>query len=166
MSIALTNQDKQILRTAAYGAVSLLAAAGAAGGSPHKIATDGSIALASATGAIGHVLADKSTGVKLTGNSVAAMADQILPALTAAMSLLHRLDPAEANNFRHIVRLDGIDQREHLVERPIGLAIELHTRRAIHARRHALERQRHLPLELRLAHRDLLLWEAVARDEC
>lgn len=58
-SITLTDQDKLTLRTAAYGAVTLLAAADAAG-SPHKVATDGSIALASATGPVGHVLAEKS----------------------------------------------------------------------------------------------------------
>jgi hypothetical protein len=49
MSITFTDQDKLTLRTAAYGAVTLLAAADAAS-SPHKVATDGSIALACATG--------------------------------------------------------------------------------------------------------------------
>ncbi|MGN9783509.1 hypothetical protein ACTMTF_18895 [Nonomuraea sp. ZG12] len=106
MSITLTDQDKITLRTAAYGAVTLLAAAGAAGKpGAHRIATDGSIALASATGPIGHVLADKSTGVKLSGKSVAAIADQVLPTLTAAMGLLRQQDPAEADNFRSTVIL-------------------------------------------------------------
>ncbi|GAA3420425.1 hypothetical protein [Streptosporangium vulgare] len=106
MSVTLTDQDRLTLRTAAYGAVTLLAAAGA-GGRPgaHRIATDGSIALASATGLVGHVLADKSTGVKLNGKSVAAIADHVLPALTAAMSLLNEQDPAEADNFRGTVVL-------------------------------------------------------------
>ncbi|TQF03846.1 hypothetical protein E6W39_18445 [Kitasatospora acidiphila] len=105
MSITLTlsDQDKATLRTAAYGAVSLLTAAGAAGGKPHRIATDGSIALASATGAVGHVLAEKPGAVKLADTSVAAMADQVLPALTEAMSLLKRQDPAEADNFRSTI---------------------------------------------------------------
>ncbi|MEQ4717629.1 hypothetical protein [Nonomuraea sp. B19D2] len=102
MSITLTDQDKITLRTAAYGAVSLLAAAGAAG-SPHKVATEGSIALASATGLVGHVLAEKKTGMNLNGKSVAELADRVLPALTAAMSLLNRQDPAEADNFRSTV---------------------------------------------------------------
>ncbi|GAA1626908.1 hypothetical protein ACFQY4_14365 [Catellatospora bangladeshensis] len=102
MSIVLTDHDKQTLRTAAYGAVSLLAAAGAAGGSPHRIATDGSIALASATGPVGHVLADQSA-VKVTGKSVAEIADQVLPALVASVVLLEKQDPAEADNFRSIV---------------------------------------------------------------
>lgn len=103
VNLTLSDQDKLTLRTAAYGAVSLLAAAGAAGGSPHRIATDGSIALASATGPVGHVLADKTKGVKLTGSSVAAIADQVLPALTESMNLLKKQAPAEADNFRGIV---------------------------------------------------------------
>ena len=85
MSITLTDQDKFTLRTAAYGAVTLMSAADAAG-KPHKAATEGSIALASATGLVGHVLADN-----------------VLPALTAAMNLLKQQDPAEAANFRSTV---------------------------------------------------------------
>ncbi|MFC5835820.1 hypothetical protein [Nonomuraea insulae] len=104
MSITLTDQNKITLRTAAYGAVTLLAAAGAAG-SPHKVATEGSIALASATGLVGHVLAEKSKPVKLKGKSVAGIADHVLPALTEAMSLLKKQDPAEADNFRGTVIL-------------------------------------------------------------
>ncbi|MFG1792044.1 hypothetical protein [Nocardia sp. NPDC049149] len=99
MSITLTDQDKTTLRTAAYGAVSLLSAADAAG-KPHKIAAAGTIALSSATGVIGHVLAAKSKDIHLQGKSVAELADQVLPALTAAMKLLEQQDPAEADNFR------------------------------------------------------------------
>ncbi len=57
MSITLTDQNMSTLRTAAYGAVSLITAAGTAGGSALKAATGGSIALGSATGQAGHVLA-------------------------------------------------------------------------------------------------------------
>ncbi|WP_341845970.1 serine hydrolase domain-containing protein [Streptomyces curacoi] len=103
MSVTLTDQDKLTLRTAAYGAVSLLAAAAGAGGSPHKAATAGSLALTSATGLVGHVLAERTRDVKLGGKSVAAMADQVLPALTAAMGLLRKQAPAEADNFRSSV---------------------------------------------------------------
>ncbi|MEJ3746938.1 hypothetical protein WEI85_27085 [Actinomycetes bacterium KLBMP 9797] len=104
MSITLTGQDKLTLRTAAYGAVTLLAAADAAG-SPHKIATNGSIALASATGPIGHVLAEKSKLNTFDGKSVAEIADHVLPALTAATTLLNKQDPVEADNFRGIVAI-------------------------------------------------------------
>ncbi|MFC7714496.1 hypothetical protein [Nonomuraea recticatena] len=65
----LTDQDKLTLRTAAWGAISLMAAAGAAG-SPHKAATHGSIALTSATSLAGHVLTKAPKGVKY-GKSVA-----------------------------------------------------------------------------------------------
>ncbi|WP_027341311.1 hypothetical protein [Hamadaea tsunoensis] len=105
MSITFSDQDKQTIRTAAYGAVSLVAAAGAAGGSPHRIATDGSIAIASATGPVGHVLAARKGAVQLNGKTVAGLADQVLPALTEAMSLLKKQSPAEASNFRGIVML-------------------------------------------------------------
>ncbi|MET7465144.1 hypothetical protein [Nonomuraea sp. NPDC005501] len=102
MSITLTDQDKSTLRTAAYGAISLMSAADAAG-RPHKVATHGSIALSSATGAIGHVLAAKTKDINLDGKSVAELADHVLPALTAAMTLLKQQAPAEAGNFRNTV---------------------------------------------------------------
>ncbi|TDD57206.1 hypothetical protein E1286_00315 [Nonomuraea terrae] len=101
MSVTLTDQDKLTLRTAAWGAVSLMSAAGAAG-SAHKVATEGSIALTSSTGPVGHVLAKAPKGVKY-GKTVAELADQVLPALTAAMSLLKKQAPAEADNFRSTV---------------------------------------------------------------
>ncbi|CAM4015328.1 hypothetical protein NONI108955_04340 [Nocardia ninae] len=97
--ITLTDQDKATVRTAAYGAVSLLAAAGA----PHKGSTQGSIALTSATGLVGHVLSAKSKDIHLPGKSVAELADQVLSALTAAMSLLGKQDASEAANFRSTV---------------------------------------------------------------
>ncbi|WP_330228448.1 hypothetical protein OHA40_20140 [Nocardia sp. NBC_00508] len=103
-SSPLTEQDKTTLRTAAYGAIALLTAADATG-SPHKIATAGSIALGSATGLVGHVLAEKAEGAKLNGKSVAAIADVVLPALTEAMSLLNKQDPAEADNFRNTINV-------------------------------------------------------------
>ena len=102
MSITFADQDKLTLQTAAYGAVTLLAAADATG-SPHKAAADGSIALASATGLVGHVLAEYPKGTDLSGRSVAEIADRVLPALTAAMTLLKKQDPAEADNFRRTV---------------------------------------------------------------
>ncbi|MCG5435229.1 hypothetical protein [Micromonospora foliorum] len=100
MSITLTGQDKTTLRTAAYGAITLLSAAS---GSPSKIAANGSIALTSATGPVGHVLADYPKGNDASGRSVAEIADRVLPALTAAMALLKSQAPAEANNFRSTV---------------------------------------------------------------
>ncbi|MEV0613000.1 serine hydrolase domain-containing protein [Nonomuraea sp. NPDC050404] len=101
MSVTLSDQDKNTLRIAAWGAVSLMSAAGAAG-SAHRVATEGSIALTSATGLAGHVIAKAPKDVKW-GKTVAELADQVLPALTEAMSLLRKQDPAEADNFRRTV---------------------------------------------------------------
>ena len=103
-TITLTDQDKSTLRTAAYGAVSLLVAADATG-KPHKVATKGSLALSSATGPVGHVLAAKSKDISLDGKNVAELADLVLPALTESMDLLKKQSPAEANNFRSTVLL-------------------------------------------------------------
>ncbi|MFJ9368902.1 hypothetical protein ACIRRA_31390 [Nocardia sp. NPDC101769] len=55
--------------------------------------------MCSATGAVGHVLAEKKRDVNIYGKSVAALADQVLPALSASMHLLRQQDPAEATNF-------------------------------------------------------------------
>ncbi|RJL31862.1 hypothetical protein [Bailinhaonella thermotolerans] len=104
MTVTLTDQDKRTLRTAAYGAVALMSAADAAG-SPHKAATAGSIALASGTGLIGHVLAAKTRDLKLAGKTTAALADQVLPSLTESMSLLRKQDAAEAGHFRAAVMI-------------------------------------------------------------
>lgn len=101
MSVTLSDQDKQTLRIAAWGAVSLMSAAGVAD-SAHKVATHGSIALTSATGVVGHVLTKAPKGVKY-GKSTAELADQVLPALTESMNLLNKQDPAEADNFRGTV---------------------------------------------------------------
>ncbi|AYF75533.1 hypothetical protein D7D52_18630 [Nocardia yunnanensis] len=100
MSITLTAQDQATVRTAAYGAISLLAAASA---KPHQVATNGSKALMTATGPIGHVLAAKVKDIHLSGKSTAQLADQVLPALTTAMTVLTHQDPAEAANFRTTV---------------------------------------------------------------
>ncbi|WP_280293860.1 hypothetical protein [Nocardia abscessus] len=122
MSATLTDQDKSTLRTAAYGAVSLMAAADATG-KPHRVATNGSIALSSATGLVGHVLAAKSKDIHLNGKSVAELADQVLPALTAAMSLLAKQDRAEADNFRSTVLVAvGAATRTHQGETSPTLA--------------------------------------------
>ncbi|MEV0385670.1 serine hydrolase domain-containing protein [Nonomuraea sp. NPDC050643] len=102
MLITLSDQDKSTLRTAAYGAVSLMAATT---GSPHKTATNATVALTSATGLVGHVLAANAKDIELTGKTVAELADRVLPALTAAMKLLGGQAPAEADNFRRTIRL-------------------------------------------------------------
>ncbi|QDQ16024.1 hypothetical protein [Streptomyces spectabilis] len=103
VALALTVQDKDTLRSAAYGAVSLMAAADAVAGKPHKAATHGCLALACATGPVGHVLAERTRIKDLGGASAAALADQVLPALAAAMDLLNQQSPAAAADFRGTV---------------------------------------------------------------
>lgn len=100
--LVLTDQDKMTLRTAAYGAVTLLSTADVTG-SPHRVAAAGFLALNSAIGPIGHVLADRSTVRHLDGRSAAEIADHVMPALTASTVLLARQDPAQADSFRDIV---------------------------------------------------------------
>lgn len=104
MSINLTAAEKSTVRTAAYGAVTLMSYADVAG-SAHRTATDGTLALASATGVVGHVLAEKKKDFKLRTKSSAALADQVLPALAASVELLAKADAAEAENFRNTVRI-------------------------------------------------------------
>jgi hypothetical protein len=99
--IAFTAAEKTTLRTAAYGAVTLMSFADVAG-SPHKVATDGTLSLYSATGPVGHVLAEKFKE-KLDYKNGATLADQVLPALTESVALLKKQDAAEAENFRRTV---------------------------------------------------------------
>jgi hypothetical protein len=97
----LTDQDKLTLTTTTHGTVALIVAAGVK--SAGKVAIAGGLALSSATGPVGHALAEKQKSVKLDGKSTAEIADTALPALTASMSLLKGQDPAEADNFRSTV---------------------------------------------------------------
>ncbi|MGW5752486.1 serine hydrolase domain-containing protein [Nocardia rhamnosiphila] len=102
MSITLSDHDKSTLRTAAYGAVSLMAAAT---GDPRRAATNAALALTSATGVIGHALAAKPTEIAVTGRTVAELADRVLPALAATVHLLSERDPAAAGDFRSTILL-------------------------------------------------------------
>ncbi|MBO3734216.1 hypothetical protein [Glycomyces niveus] len=103
MTASLSAQDQIAIRTAAYGTVSLLSAAGIAG-SAHKIGTDASLALVAATGTVGHIVAD-AKGLKLKGKSTAELADQVFPAITESVRVLEAHDPAEAENFRTTIKV-------------------------------------------------------------
>jgi hypothetical protein len=103
MTASLSAQDQLTIRTAAYGTVSLLSAAGIAG-SAHKIGTDASLALVAATGTVGHIVAD-AKGLKLKGKSTAELADQVFPAITESVRVLEAHDPAEAENFRTTIKV-------------------------------------------------------------
>ncbi|MEI5103092.1 hypothetical protein RB200_36810 [Streptomyces sp. PmtG] len=103
MSVTLTEKDKNTLRIAAYGAVHLVTIAASTGSRPGRTAGEGSLALYSATGLVGHVLTEYPKDLDHSGASVAEVADRVLPSLTTAMSLLKELDAAEADNFRSTV---------------------------------------------------------------
>ena len=102
MSTNFSDPEQQTLRTAAYGALSLMAAAT---GSPREAVAHGVTALISATGPIGHVLATQAKDIELTGKTVAELAEKVLPALTAAVTLLRERAPMEAAAFRRTVLL-------------------------------------------------------------
>ncbi|SDD59269.1 hypothetical protein [Glycomyces harbinensis] len=104
MSITIAAADQTTIRTAAFGAVTLLSFAGIAG-SAHKVATEGTLAFAAATGQVGHVLASKKNDFKLKGKSAADYADYVLPALTDSVKLLAAQDEAEAQNFKTTVTI-------------------------------------------------------------
>lgn len=103
MTVQLSAAEKSTIRTAAFGAVTLMSYADVAG-SAHKTATNGTLALTSATGIVGHVLAEKKKDFKLHTKSSAALADQVLPALAESVRLLAQADSAEAENFQNTVR--------------------------------------------------------------
>ncbi|MEV0108260.1 serine hydrolase domain-containing protein [Nocardia sp. NPDC050799] len=121
MSITLSAEDKSTLRTAAYGAVSLMAATT---GSPRKAAANATIALTSATGLVGHVLAANTKDIELKGTTVAELADRVLPTLTAAMELLGKHAPAEAGNFRGTV-LSALEAAQVELDKPSAVTAEM-----------------------------------------
>lgn len=104
----LTDQEKQTLRTAAYGAVTLVSVA-----YPGPIATTktnvvGSMVLTGATGLVGTALTGKGDA-KLPKGTAGDIAEVVLPALRESVSLLQEKDPEEADGFRRIV-LAAIEQ--------------------------------------------------------
>ncbi|MBV9312372.1 MAG: hypothetical protein JO100_01265 [Pseudonocardia sp.] len=62
----------------------------------------GSRVLSGATGVVGEVLSGKDK-FKITGRTAAAVADEVLPALSSTVALLNAQDPSEARNFRTMV---------------------------------------------------------------
>ncbi|WP_405991867.1 hypothetical protein [Streptomyces sp. NBC_00986] len=96
----LTADEKLTLQTAAHGVVALMAAADPGPISSTRSGMAGGKALSSATGLVGHVLAEKPKGLDLGGSSTADLADRTFAALTASVALLKAKAPDEAENFR------------------------------------------------------------------
>ncbi|MEV7598909.1 MarR family transcriptional regulator [Kitasatospora sp. NPDC089797] len=108
----LNRSQKLTVQTAAHGVVTLMAAADPGAFSSARAGMAAGKALTSATGLTGRVLAEKPKGMKLNGKSTAALADQVFPALAAALTLLGEIDPAEADNFRSVIQV-AVDAAVH-----------------------------------------------------
>jgi hypothetical protein len=96
----LTADEKRTLQTAAHGVVALMAAADPGPISSTRSGMAGGEALSTATGLVGHVLAEKAKGLDLSGSSTADLTDRTFAALTASVTLLKAKAPGEAENFR------------------------------------------------------------------
>lgn len=101
----LTAADERILRTAAHGTVVLMAGANPGPISSTRSGMAGGIALTTATGLIGHVLAGKAKDLDLDGASTADVVDKVFPALTASLELLRAKAPGEVDNFRATIAM-------------------------------------------------------------
>lgn len=101
----LTAADERILRTAAHGTVVLMAGANPGPISSTRSGMAGGIAMTTATGLIGHVLAGKAKDLDLDGASTADVVDKVFPALTASLELLRAKAPGEVDNFRATIAM-------------------------------------------------------------
>lgn len=101
----LTAADERILRTAAHGTVVLMAGANPGPISSTRSGMAGGIALTTATGLIGHVLAGKAKDLDLDGASTADVVDKVFPALAASLEVLRAKAPGEVDNFRATIAM-------------------------------------------------------------
>lgn len=102
MAEQLTIQERETIKTAAYGAVTLVSIAYPGAISTTKINVVGAKVLTGATGVVGEVLAGKDK-VHIEGKSTSEIAATVLPALSAAVGVLQAKAPAEVDSFRRIV---------------------------------------------------------------
>ena len=102
MTQLLDPQERQTLRTAAYGAVTLVSVAYPGAISTTKTNVVGAMVLTGATGLAGAALSGKGDA-RLPKGTAAQVADVVLPALRNSVQLLESKDPEEADNFRRIV---------------------------------------------------------------
>ena len=101
----LTPADERVLRTAAHGTVVLMAGANPGPISSTKSGMAGGMAMTTATGLVGHVLAAKAKDLDLDGATIADIVDTVFPALTASVELLRAKAPGEVENFRTTIGL-------------------------------------------------------------
>ncbi|HET8658055.1 MAG TPA: hypothetical protein VFM55_03550 [Micromonosporaceae bacterium] len=108
MAEQLTIQERETIKTAAYGAVTLVSIAYPGAISSTKVNVVGAKVLTGATGLVGEVLAGKDK-VHIEGRSTAEIAATVLPALSKAVGVLQAKAPDEVDGFRRIVMI-ALDQ--------------------------------------------------------
>ena len=101
-SITLTSDEQTTLRTAAYGAVTLLSMTRPGPISSTRQNMAGALTLTSATGLVGQILSAKEK-TALKGKNTAEVAEEVLPALTEAVAILDTKAPAETAEFQRAV---------------------------------------------------------------
>lgn len=123
----LNEGDEHTLLTAAYGTVVLMTAANPGPIAAAKSSTAASLAMTSATGLTGHVLAikTKAKDLDLGGGNTAEIAETVFPALTASVQILQAKAPEEAANFRAtITTMTAAAMRSHYGE-PLPTEVEM-----------------------------------------
>jgi hypothetical protein len=104
MAQLLTEQDKQTIRTAGYGAVVLVSIAYPGAISSTKANIVGAKVLTGATGVVGEIFSGKGDP-QVHGKNTAEIAGVVLPALSAAVATLAEKAPDEVEGFRRIVTI-------------------------------------------------------------
>ncbi|MFC9999097.1 hypothetical protein [Nocardia sp. NPDC127526] len=102
-TVTLSKDDQHTLQTAAFGVVALLAAGDTEWTMSARIGAAAGNVLRTATGLVGHVLNDKRPQPYLKGRTIAAIADVVLPAITASVRILEVRAPGEVENFRRTI---------------------------------------------------------------
>jgi len=123
----LTEADEHTLLTAAYGTVVLMTAANPGPIASARSSAAASLAMTSATGLTGHVLAvkTKAKDLDLSGGNTAEIAETVFPALTESVELLKAKAPDEAENFRAtITTMTAAAMRSHHGE-PLPAEVEM-----------------------------------------
>ncbi len=100
--IPLSSEEQSTLKTAAFGAVTLLSVAYPGARSSAKENMVGGKVLTGATGIVGHILVGKAK-FNLKGKSTADIAERVLPALAATVATLDAKAPQETQEFRRVV---------------------------------------------------------------
>ena len=102
LSQSLTDSERQVLRTAAFGAVMLVSLAFPTPFATTKVNVVGAMVLTGATGLAGDALAGRGDP-QLPAGTAAEIGRVVFPALAEAIALLQKRDETEVQNFRGVV---------------------------------------------------------------